>query len=795
MFSFGLLRWLVGIGGLAVLVVWLAFSRDLGSPKSPRSVTEPRGAASEMSAATDPSREAGGSELLAVVELKDAEALTQALPAPARSVQYVRVNRPLAAGKSSPFWQAPGEGKFHFPLPEGGALSVVIDSSEMLGSDRFISTGRVEGKPGSRAVFAYNQGFLTASVETGDRALALRPATDDVSQLYEIDPALLLPCGGAKHPPRDRIVARDSAEIRQSAGIEEGRTGEAAPAVLSAISPRSEIHMLMLYTPAVKSTMSGAARIAALQSEFDAAIAKMNNELASSQVSARMKLVGIAETSYSEAGSEPSKVQDDALTAAYKTDDGKMDDIHALRDRFGADVVCIALGRSDSVSQGLSFVLDTPTSVNASAATANALYAFAIIDYTRMAGTSVVAHEMGHVLGCAHARGDAGTGTDRDGAYSYSYGYRFFGKNGLQYRDIMAYSPGTQLPYFSNPDVTAPSPISVAMGVSRGTPGEADCAHTIDRNAFEVASYRLQAQALPAGTLVNVSTRAFVGTGDAVLIGGFVVEGAGTKRILVRAAGPALRGFGVSDALANPTLRLLQRREVNGVATDVEVGRNDNWGDPDGLNVLQAVQDAGAFPFGTGSLDSAVVMPLNPGPYTAIVEGGGTSGSALVEVYDADRRGNKIINLSTRGYADKGRELFAGFVVTGGSGEMKRILIRVLGPTLARYGVNDAMHDPLLEVHSQESGLLMKNDDWSSGTVDGTVSPENDFKPLVKYYTEQQISATGLAPSNRREPCIMLDLPPGSYSAVVQPFESLTSTPTQPARPGVTIVEVYEIAR
>jgi hypothetical protein len=104
------------------------------------------------------------------------------------------------------------------------------------------------------------------------------------------------------------------------------------------------------------------------------------------------------------------------------------------------------------------------------------------------------------------------------------------------------------------------------------------------------------------------------------------------------------------------------------------------------------------------------------------------------------------------------------------------------------------MTDPELELRNAAGELLLRSDDWSSG-ADGGAGPANDFKPLVQLYGEKQIFATGLAPSNRREPCVLVDLPPGSYTVVVRPFEERSSNPAQdqPARPGVGVVEVYEI--
>jgi hypothetical protein len=172
---------------------------------------------------------------------------------------------------------------------------------------------------------------------------------------------------------------------------------------------------MMAATQDVLSTLRGTARSAALQSAFDAAIARTNGDLAASQISARVRLVRVAETTYDETKSAANRVQDEALTALQKDNDGLMDELHALRDQSGADVVCLVLNRADLASSGLAYVIDSPGD------TTNELFAFSVVQYAFVAGSSVVSHELGHSFGCAHDRENALT----PGAYSYSYGYPF----------------------------------------------------------------------------------------------------------------------------------------------------------------------------------------------------------------------------------------------------------------------------------------------------------------------------------------------------------------------------------
>ena len=142
------------------------------------------------------------------------------------------------------------------------------------------------------------------------------------------------------------------------------------------------------------------------------------------------------------------------------------------------------------------------------------------------------------------------------------------------------------------------------------------------------------ATAAPVATsphLVNISARLGVGTGANILIAGFVVGGATSKTVLIRASGPALIPFGVSGTLSDPQLSLYRS---NADGTSTLLSSDAGWGG--NSQIAAAAGSVGAFTWGSqGTPDSAILTTLPPGSYTAQVKGAsGDTGIALVEVYD-----------------------------------------------------------------------------------------------------------------------------------------------------------------
>lgn len=711
-----------------------------------------------------------------------------AAAAPTHDIRYVKIDREVANGKASPFWKTGGGGRLDVTLPDGRALTVVLDDTRSLGPNRFSAAGRIEGLPLSRAVFAFSNGEMSGVVEDlVHGSWELRAMAGGVSQWFQIDPALIPACGvtPSTRDPQALALLKRRAQAAETMAAASGSTGSVTPTVAAAsANALSDIRILIVYTDSVANAgfSSGA-----LQTAMDLAVQTLNDDFARSGIAANATLAGSLQVSYADDNGVTAlaDLQSDALSRIADPSDGYMDQVHAERDRVAADVVCLVLNRPDTTSAGIAYLMDRP------GAGGNSTLAFSVVQYAYMnASSHVFSHEIGHNLGCAHDRENAkdSSGEASPGAYSYSYGYRFNGADGVQYRTIMAYAPGSRLPYFSTPDITAPAPVNKPLGIAEGQTGEADNARTIRQTALEVASFRLSPQS-PAnvGTLVNVSTRAYVGSGAQQLIGGFIIGGSNSKKMLIRAIGPTLSQYGVNNSISDPKITLFK---LSG-SSNTQIAFNDNWGTGTDSASAADMAAAGAFTLPAGSRDAGLVMSLSPGNYTANVEGvNGAIGTALIEAYEYEHSSNKLVNLSTRGYATQELPMIGGFIVQAdpaNPGKTKRIVIRALGPSLAKYGVDGSMDDPFFELHDANSALILTNDDWSSGSSSG-----DDFKPYVVIYPEQQLTAVGLAPQNRRDSAVMVDLLPGLYTAVVKPFQRL---PDQVQKPGIALVEVYEISQ
>ena len=130
----------------------------------------------------------------------------------------------------------------------------------------------------------------------------------------------------------------------------------------------------------------------------------------------------------------------------------------------------------------------------------------------------------------------------------------------------------------------------------------------------------------PTARFVNLSARTQAGTGSQTLTAGFVLDGSGTKTLLIRAIGPTLAQYGVTGVLSSPQLVLL---DANGQ----QLYANSGWGGSQAL--VDAFAQVGAFSLPASSADAALLVTLPAGAYTAQVTGANNAtGVALIEVYE-----------------------------------------------------------------------------------------------------------------------------------------------------------------
>ncbi len=203
--------------------------------------------------------------------------------------------------------------------------------------------------------------------------------------------------------------------------------------------------------------------------------------------------------------------------------------------------------------------------------------------------------------------------------------------------------------------------------------------------------------------------------------------------------------------MADPTLTLYD-------SAGKQIAFNDDW--KTNTN-FQEIIDSTVPP--TNDKEAALLLPLQPAAYTAIVQGAGeTTGVALVDAYDLDGDAtSKLANISTRGFVQTGDNvMIAGIIVTGSS--PASTMVRALGPTLP---LAEALLDPTLEIYNSSGMLMFTNDNWKSDQ-------------------QAAIEATGLAPDNDMESAILTDLVPSNYTAIVRGVNGTT---------GNALVEVYRL--
>jgi len=265
--------------------------------------------------------------------------------------------------------------------------------------------------------------------------------------------------------------------------------------------------------------------------------------------------------------------------------------------------------------------------------------------------------------------------------------------------------------------------------------------------------------------LINISTRALVGTGANILIPGFAITGSGTETLLIRADGPSLTQYGVTGVLAQPSL-IVYDSSQHVVATNTGWGTNSNP-----ALIASTAASVGAFAFASGSADCALIVSLPAGSYTAQVSGvNNTTGVALAEVYEVSTTGTRMVNISTRAMVGTGANiLIPGFAISGPGNEP--LLIRADGPSLTQYGVTGVLAQPALGIYSGQT-VVASNTGWGTATSPTLIASDAASVGAFAF-------ATGSADSAQ-----IVGLTAGSYTIQISGVGGTT---------GVALAEVYEL--
>jgi sugar lactone lactonase YvrE len=266
--------------------------------------------------------------------------------------------------------------------------------------------------------------------------------------------------------------------------------------------------------------------------------------------------------------------------------------------------------------------------------------------------------------------------------------------------------------------------------------------------------------------LINISTRAQVGSGSNLLIPGFAIKGAGMETLLIRAVGPSLGEFNLTGLLAVPILKVFD-------SSGSVIASNAGWGNSlTSPQIVAAESSVGAFALGENTPDCALIIALPAGTYTAQVSSGdGTTGVALAEVYEMASTGTRLVNISTRALVGTGANvLIPGFVISGSGTE--NVLLRADGPSLAQFQVNGVLAQPVLRMADSALNIFDADTGW------GTNLNAADIATAA-----ETVGAFALPPDSA-DSASLVTLSPGTYTMEVSGVNDTT---------GVALAEIYEL--
>ena len=342
-------------------------------------------------------------------------------------------------------------------LEDGSKLVAkrVRDVSGPMGSKSWV--GDFADAPGSQFVITEHRGTFSGFFIHGDAIYEIVASRGKAGSyvMYRVDEARLPPMSQPLAPP---------SEADTSATTASGSTYDVVG------GSGTVVDLMILYTPAARANYGQAA----LEAQLLSAVAGANQAYLNSSVDMSLNVVYLGEVNYSETGN-----MGQALEALKGTNDGKMDEVHRLRDQYGADLVNL-------VSEDANWCGYAYLAVYGGAG--HPTDAFSVIRPGCLSNLSLQ-HELGHSMGNMHDRDNSGGSTA--GAFDYSFGYRRCVSDGYGFRTVMAYSctGAPRVNYFSDPYINYngyPTGIAQASNSSNS----AENARSMRNSASTVAAFR-----------------------------------------------------------------------------------------------------------------------------------------------------------------------------------------------------------------------------------------------------------------------------------------------------------------
>ena len=353
----------------------------------------------------------------ALRELDEAKSRDFSIALPRADEQVVELTRSEGPSARSTVWKGGDENR---------SVTLVIRRGTVRQGDRVLRQTRAAG-----------------TIRTADgRTYDIRGVTEDLILLRQFD---------SRQAPRELEPIVPDVPL------------EPVPDVEQDVSMRAtrEFAVAVFYTDAAEQAAGGSV---AIRARIDDAVVETNEAYTDSGITARIRLVHVAETMDNESGGFSGM-----LRRLQNVSDGGMDEIHGLRDRHRADLVVLLC--ADSAYCGLAYRMATESADFDD-------WAFSVVNHNCAVGYFSFGHELGHNMGCCHDRANP---CDRL-IYPYAYGWHF-DVSGREQRTIMAYAPGDRIKRFSNPH-------KMYLGVATGKSDEADNARTINNTSDTVSSFR-----------------------------------------------------------------------------------------------------------------------------------------------------------------------------------------------------------------------------------------------------------------------------------------------------------------